>query len=64
MALKDTFDGALPEGVAGQSAGEMVYKETIWVSKDTGQVADRYLDVIVNFVPDARLAGSRKAAES
>ena len=64
LALKDTFDGALPEGVAGQSAGEMVYKETIWVSKDTGQVADRYLDVIVNFVPDARLAGSFQATES
>ncbi|MFL2941315.1 MAG: hypothetical protein ACJZ2N_00740, partial [Candidatus Poseidoniales archaeon] len=64
LALKDTFDGALPAGVAGTSAGEMVYKETIWVSKDTGQVADRYLDVIVNFAPDARLAGSFQATES
>ena len=64
LALKATFDGALPAGVAGTSAGEMVYKETIWVSKDTGQVADRYLDVIVNFAPDARLAGSFQATES
>ncbi len=63
LLLKATFDGLLPAGVAGESAGEMLYKETIWVSKETGQVADRFLDVVVNFAPDARLAANFVASE-
>ena len=64
VLLKASFDAFLPEGVEGTSAGEMIYKETIWVSKETGQVADRELDVTVNFIPDARLAGKFVATES
>ena len=65
LALKGAFDGFLPEAVgAGTSAGEMQYKEMIWVGKETGQVADRTLDIVVNFIPDPRLAGSFLATES
>ena len=42
----------------------MQYKEMIWVSVETGQVADRELDIVVNFIPDPRLAGSFLATES
>ena len=56
LALKANFDGFLPEGVVGTSYGEMQYKEVIWVSTETGQVADRELDIVVNFIPDPRLA--------
>ena len=31
-------------------------QEVIWVSTETGQVADRELDIVVNFIPDPRLA--------
>ena len=64
LALKAAFDGFLPEGLEGTSAGEMQYKEMIWVSVETGQVADRELDIVVNFIPDPRLAGSFLATES
>ena len=64
LALKAGFDGFLPEGLEGTSAGEMIYHEDIWVGKETGQVADRELDITVNFAPDPRLAGSFLATES
>jgi len=64
LALKAAFDGFLPEGLDGTSAGEMIYHEEIWVGKETGQVADRKLDITVNFIPDPRLAGSFLATES
>ena len=64
LGLKAAFDGFLPEGLDGTSAGEMQYKEMIWVGKETGQVADRALDIVVNFIPDPRLAGSFLATES
>ena len=63
LALKANFDGFLPEGVEGTSYGEMQYKEIIWVGKETGQVADRQLDVTVNFIPDPRLAVLFQATE-
>ena len=63
LALKDNFDGLLPDGVEGTSYGEMQYKEIIWVGKETGQVADRELDVTVNFIPDPRLAVNFQATE-
>jgi len=49
LGLKAAFDGFLPEGLDGTSAGEMQYKEMIWVGKETGQVADRALDIVVNW---------------
>jgi len=64
LGLKAAFDGFLPEGVDGTSAGEMIYHEEIWVGKETGQVADRKLDITVNFIPDPLLAGSFLATES
>ena len=64
LALKANFDGFLPEGVVGTSYGEMEYKEVIWVSKETGQVADRELDIVVNFIPDPRLAVLFQATEA
>ena len=64
LALKANFDGFLPEGVVGTSYGEMQYKEVIWVGKETGQVADRELDIVVNFIPDPRLAGLFQATEA
>ncbi|MBJ34996.1 MAG: hypothetical protein CMB62_00005, partial [Euryarchaeota archaeon] len=64
LALKAAFDGFLPEGLAGTSAGEMQYKEVIWVGKETGQVADRSLDIVVNFIPDPRLAINFQATEA
>ena len=65
LGLKAAFDGFLPAAAgAGTSAGEMQYKEMIWVGKETGQVADRTLDIVVNFIPDPRLAGSFLATES
>ena len=63
LALKANFDGFLPAGVEGTSYGEMQYKEVIWVSKETGQVADRELDITVNFIPDPRLAVLFQATE-
>ena len=41
----------------------MQYNEIIWVAKETGQVADRQLDVTVNFIPDPRLAVLFQATE-
>lgn len=64
LALKANFDGFLPEGVTGTSYGEMQYKEVIWVSTETGQVADRELDIVVNFIPDPRLAVLFQATEA
>ena len=64
LALKANFDGLLPDGVEGTSYGEMRYIEEIWVSSETGQVADRELDVTVNFVPDPRLAVNFQATEA
>ena len=64
LALKANFDGFLPEGVVGTSYGEMQYKEVIWVGKETGQVADRELDIVVNFIPDPRLAVLFQATEA
>ena len=64
LALKANFDGFLPEGVEGTSYGEMRYKEVIWVSTETGQVADRKLDITVNFIPDPRLAVLFQATEA
>jgi len=65
LGLKAAFDGFLPAAAgAGTSAGEMQYKEMIWVGKETGQVADRTLDITVNFIPDPRLAGSFLATET
>jgi len=64
LALKANFDGFLPEGVVGTSYGEMQYKEVIWVSTETGQVADRELDIVVNFIPDPRLAALFQATEA
>ena len=64
LALKANFDGFLPAGVEGTSYGEMQYKEVIWVSTETGQVADRELDIVVNFIPDPRLAVLFQATES
>ena len=65
LGLKAAFDGFLPEAAgAGTSSGEMQYKEEIWVGKETGQVADRHLDIVVNFIPDPRLAGSFLASET
>ena len=63
LALKANFDGLLPEGVVGTSYGEMQYKEVVWVSTETGQVADRELDIVVNFIPDPRLAVNFQATE-
>ena len=42
----------------------MQYKEVIWVGKETGQVADRELDIVVNFIPDPRLAVLFQATEA
>ena len=64
LALKANFDGLLPEGVEGTSYGEMQYKEIIWVGAETGQVADRELNVTVNFIPDPRLAVNFQATEA
>ncbi|MFL2940259.1 MAG: porin PorA family protein [Candidatus Poseidoniales archaeon] len=64
LALKANFDGFLPAGVEGTSYGEMQYKEVIWVSTETGQVADRELDILVNFIPDPRLAVLFQATEA
>ena len=61
---KANFDGLLPDGVEGTSYGEMRYIEEIWVSSETGQVADRELNVTVNFVPDPRLAVNFQATEA
>ena len=64
LALKASFDGLLPDGVEGTSYGEMRYIEEIWVSSETGQVADRELNVTVNFIPDPRLAVNFQATEA